>query len=143
MARALRLLALAAALIALAMLAPSGPLTRFDVWSYRTGLTVFRWCAYVAIVAAALGAIALLWPRSRARGIAAPAFAFILGLAVLYVPLKFQSQARAVPPINDISTDTDDPPRYMTTAQFAQALGSQVLATPTDQLIRAVLKLLV
>jgi uncharacterized protein (DUF1499 family) len=117
MARALRLLALAAALIALAMLALSGPLTRFDVWSYRTGLTAFRWCAYVAIAAAVLGAVALLWPRSRARGIAAPAFALILGLAVLYVPLEFQSRARAVPPINDISTDTDDPPRYMTTAR--------------------------
>ena len=117
MARALRFLGIAAALIALVMLALSGPLTRFDVWSYRTGLTVFRWCAYVAIAAAVLGAIALLWPRSRARGIAAPAFALILGLAVLYVPLQFQSQARAVPPINDITTDTDDPPRYMTTAR--------------------------
>jgi uncharacterized protein (DUF1499 family) len=38
----------------------------------------------------------------------------VLGLAVLYVPLEFRRQARAVPPINDIATDTDNPPRYMT-----------------------------
>ena len=43
-----------------------------------------------------------------------PMLALVVGLAVLYVPLQFRSQARAVPPINDISTDTDNPPRYMT-----------------------------
>jgi uncharacterized protein (DUF1499 family) len=127
MARALRIVALTAALVALAMLALSGPLTRFDIWSYRIGLTVFAWSAYAAIAAAVLAAAALLWPRSRERGIAAPAFALILAAAVLYVPLEFQSRARAVPRINDITTDTDDPPRYMTTvrpypgAEFARA----------------------
>jgi uncharacterized protein (DUF1499 family) len=111
----LRWLALVAALAALVLLALSGPLVRFDFWSYRLGLGAFRWSAYVAIAAALLAVLALAIPGARARGIGAPIIALVLGLAVLYVPLEFQRQARSVPPINDISTDTVNPPRYMTT----------------------------
>jgi uncharacterized protein (DUF1499 family) len=113
----LRPLALAAALVALAMLALSGPLVRFDLWSYRTGLSVFRWSVYVGLAAAVLAAIALLLPSVRARGLALPLIALVLGLAALYPPIAFLQRARAVPPINDITTDTANPPRYMTTAR--------------------------
>lgn len=110
----LRPLALAAALVALAMLALSGPLVRFDVWSYRTGLTAFRSSVYVSIGAAVLALLALALPTVRARGALLPVSALVLGLASLYPPLAFLQRALAVPPINDISTDTVDPPRYMT-----------------------------
>jgi len=111
----LRPLALVLALIALAMLALSGPGVRFGIWSYGFGLlTVFAWAAYVAIAAALIAALALAIPKTRARGALMPMLALVLGLAVLYVPLEFRRQARAVPPINDISTDTENPPRYMT-----------------------------
>jgi uncharacterized protein (DUF1499 family) len=113
----LRPLALAAALVALAMLALSGPLVRFDLWSYRTGLSVFRWSVYVGLAAAVLAAIALLLPSVRARGLALPLIALVLALAALYPPIAFLQRARAVPPINDITTDTANPPRYMTTAR--------------------------
>ena len=113
----LRPLALAAALVALAMLALSGPLVRFDLWSYRTGLTVFRWSAYVSIAAALLAIAALLAPSARARGVTLPIVALVLGLAALYPPLAFLQRAQAVPPINDITTDTQNPPRYMTTTR--------------------------
>jgi len=43
--------------------------------------------------------------------------ALVIGLAVLYVPLQFLQRARAVPPINDITTDTENPPRYMTASR--------------------------
>jgi uncharacterized protein (DUF1499 family) len=113
----LRPLALLLALAALLMLALSGPGVRFELWSYRTGLTVFRWTAYVAIAAALVAAIALAIPKVRARGLVLPMVALLVGLAVLYVPLRFLQNARAVPPINDITTDTDNPPRYMTAAR--------------------------
>src|SRR5690349_10970688 len=123
----LRPLALVVALVALGMLALSGPLTRFDVWSYRTGLTAFRYSTYVGIAAAVLGALALLLPAVRARGAKLPIVALLIGLLVLYPPFAFLKRARAVPPINDITTDTANPPRYMTTtrpypgAEFARA----------------------
>jgi uncharacterized protein (DUF1499 family) len=110
----LRPLALALALVALALLALSGPGVRFQLWAYGMGFTLFAWAAYVAIAAALVAAITLAIPKARARGIWMPMLALVLGLAVLYVPLEFRRQARAFPPINDITTDTENPPRYMT-----------------------------
>jgi len=114
MLASLRPLALIVSLVALLMLALSGPGVRFDLWSYRGGLLVFRWTAYIAIAGALLAAIALAIPGVRRRGVLVPMLALVIGLGVLYVPLRFLQQARAVPPINDISTDTQNPPRYMT-----------------------------
>ena len=113
----LRPLSLLVALVALVMLALSGPGVRFELWSYRTGLILFRWTAYVAIAASLVAALALAIPKVRAQGFLLPMLALVIGLAVLYVPLRFLQQARAVPPINDISTDTENPPRYMTAAR--------------------------
>src|SRR5207244_13554237 len=71
----------------------------------------------VALAAALVAAIAPAIPKVRARGLVLPTAALLVGLAVLYVPLRFLQSARAVPPINDITTDTDNPPRYMTAAR--------------------------
>src|SRR5438105_12711355 len=104
----LRPLALAAALVALGMLILSGPLVRFDIWSYRTGLSVFRWSAYAGIAAAVLAVAALLLPSVRSRGATLPIVALLLCLISLYPPIAFLQRARAVPPINDITTDTEN-----------------------------------
>jgi len=142
----LRPLALVLALIALVMLALSGPGVRFELWDYRVGFTVFAWAAYVAIAGAFVAALALALPKVRVRGMLMPMLALVLGLAVLYVPLEFRREARAVPPINDITTDTENPPRYMTStrsypgAEFARQqraaypdIGPVLLAVPPAQ----------
>src|SRR5258708_19589906 len=110
----LRPLAPVLALAALLTLALSGPGVRFGLWSYGTGITVFRYTAYLAVAAALVAAIALAIPRVRAGGALLPMVALLVSLAVLYVPLQFLQRARAVPPINDITTATENPPRYMT-----------------------------
>lgn len=110
----MRRIALLAALVALLLLAASGPGVRFDVFSYRVGLGLFRWAAYLGLAAALLGAVALALPGARRAGVAVPIVALLVGLAVFYVPFEFQRTARSVPSINDISTDTENPPPYMT-----------------------------
>jgi hypothetical protein len=110
----IRAAALAVALIALAMLAASGPGTRFELFGYRTGLTLFGWASFAGMAAAALAVGSLAWRPARARGVGLPVVCLILGLAVAYVPIQFRQNARAVPPINDITTDTENPPQYMT-----------------------------
>jgi uncharacterized protein (DUF1499 family) len=112
--KALRPAALVLALAALAMLAVSGPATRFDLWSYRAGLGAFRWAGYVGIAAAVLAVVVLAIPSTRRAGISAPALALVIGLAVFYVPFQFQRLAASVPRINDITTDTANPPQFMT-----------------------------
>jgi uncharacterized protein (DUF1499 family) len=115
--RWLRPLALVLALVALALLALSGPGVRFELFSYRVGLTLFRWCAYAGIAAMLLAALALAVPAARRRGMALPIVAFLIGALAFGVPFRFQQDARAVPPINDITTDTQNPPKYMTASR--------------------------
>jgi len=110
----IRALALTVALVALVLLAASGTSVRFDLLGYRWGLTIFGWAFYVGLAAAALAVVLLAWPGSRARGVGLPVLCLILGLGVAYVPFQFRQMARAVPPINDITTDTENPPQYMT-----------------------------
>ena len=107
-------LALAVALVALAALALSGPGTRFDLFGYRTGLTMFRWSAWIGIAAMVLAVVALLGPSVRARGLAMPVIALVMGALAWAAPYQLQRQASGVPPINDITTDTANPPAYMT-----------------------------
>jgi hypothetical protein len=112
--RLLRILAVVLALAALAALVLSGPGTRFDAWSYRVGLALFRGAAYLGLASALAAVLVLALPRARRAGVAMPVLALLLGLAVFYVPYQVQRGARSLPPINDISTDTQSPPQFMT-----------------------------
>jgi uncharacterized protein (DUF1499 family) len=108
---------LVVALIALAMLALSGPGLRFGLFDYRAGLTLFRVSAYVGIAAMVLGVVVLALPAARKRGIVLPLVALLLGAVAFGVPFNFQQTASSVPRINDITTDMENPPQYMTTAR--------------------------
>jgi uncharacterized protein (DUF1499 family) len=103
-------LALVVAVLALALVLLAGPGSRMGWWTFRTGLTVvLRWAAYAGIGAAVLAILALL--LGGRRGLAA--IALLVGLAAVAPPMMFQRTAQSVPPIHDISTDTDDPPRFV------------------------------
>jgi uncharacterized protein (DUF1499 family) len=90
---------------------------------YRTGavelgtaFTLLRWGAYLAIagaVASLLALVVLLVAR-RAPGLLALAVAgILLGVALFGYPALQLSQARSVPAIHDITTDTVDPPAFV------------------------------
>jgi uncharacterized protein (DUF1499 family) len=99
------------ALTGLALLAVSGPGVRFELFGYRTGLTLFRWSGHVGLAAVVLAAILLLWPRVRAAWLVLP---LLIGALTWSVPFQLQRQASGMPPINDITTDTANPPAFMT-----------------------------
>jgi hypothetical protein len=150
--RALRPIAFLLALAALLALACSGPGTRFDAFSYRVGLGLFRWAAYLGLAAALVAVAVLAVPRARRGGIVLPVIALLVGLAAFYVPFQFQRAARSVPSINDITTDTQHPPQFMTGprpypgAEFARRqqaaypdLRAATLAVPPAQAFRRAL----
>ncbi len=108
-ARILLLLALVAA-IALLL---AGPGTRLGWWDFRTGFSVMRWAAFLGLATAAMSLGLLAWPRTRRTAPWAFAFAAAIGVGVAAVPLNGLRQARSVPPIHDISTDTAQPPAFV------------------------------
>jgi uncharacterized protein (DUF1499 family) len=106
----LRLAAVSLAVAAALLLALSGLGARFGVWSFATGFLLLRAAAYVGLAACAAALIALALPRYRSGWIV---LALIVGAVSAYLPWHHYSRARSVPPINDISTDTETPPEFV------------------------------
>jgi hypothetical protein len=113
MARMLRRLlssgALVTALLAGGALLVAAVGVWLDLWTFRTGFTVLRYGAWVAVVALVLSALSLLVGPSRGRAMVA----LIIAALAVWLPWSWQEQARSVPPIHDISTDLDDPPAFV------------------------------
>ena len=101
------------ALLSLTLLAISGPGVRLGLWPFPFGFQVMRWAAYCGLAAAAAAVIGLAVPMWRARGLRAFAFTIVLGSGVAYFPWNMLQQAKALPPIHDISTDLSDPPVFL------------------------------
>lgn len=100
-------LALALGLVALLLLVACGPGVRFGLWSYPTGFLLLRAAVFAGGAAALVSITALLLAPARSL---MSVLALLLGLAASALPLEFQRRARAVPPINDISTAGDTVP---------------------------------
>ena len=118
-----RAFTLALALASVAMLLASGPGTRLGLWTWQTGFAWVKWGFYAGAGAGvcALVMVALLaLPRFRARPWI-PVLSLCLALGAIVPPLALLSQAKNVPRIHDISTDTDDPPAFVTLLPQRQA----------------------
>jgi uncharacterized protein (DUF1499 family) len=105
-----------AILAALALLAAllAGTGARLDVWTFTTGFKLLRWGTIVALAALALSLAALYITvfRRRRRGTSLALLGVVLAVTTVTPPLLWLQRARTVPMIHDISTDTDNPPRF-------------------------------
>lgn len=106
--------------LALATLAALGALGsglgyRWEIWPLGTAFAVLRWSAYTGLAAGAVSLIAAaLALRGRPRrGLLLPLVGLLGGVAVAAVPYGHLRIARSVPPIHDITTDTEEPPRFV------------------------------
>lgn len=103
-------LLLAAIAVLLLALTPIG--WRSGWWGLGFSLlTLMAYSAYFGIAAAVVSLVALLLLRSTigGHGIAVALVALIIGGVTAYVPWHYLAQARSAPPINDITTDTENP----------------------------------
>ena len=113
-----RLFTLALAVFALLLLLVSGPGAKHGWFDWRTGLYAFQFAAYLGLLAAAFAIVLVLFmahPRHRARPWL-PVAALCIGLLAATPPIILRGQAKQVPPIHDITTDTKDPPAFVTLA---------------------------
>jgi uncharacterized protein (DUF1499 family) len=99
-------------LLAFVMLIAAGTGTRLGLWDFRFGFQLLRWSAYFGIAGAGLGLVALLW-RPAGSSLLRPLVAVVLGAAAAAVPWRWQEQAKRVPPIHDVTTDTEHPPEFV------------------------------
>lgn len=115
-----------AVLSALALVA-SGFGSRYGVWDWRFGFQLVSWSFYAGLATAALVLLMLVVPRVRAGHGWGLAAALVIGLGVAYFPWHWVQAARAIPSINDITTDTANPPTFV--AVVPLRAGSPVSTT--------------
>jgi len=101
------------ALLTAATLVAAGFGARFGVWDFRLGLQLVRWSEYTGLATVGLALIALVIPRWRSGRVGLLIAALVVGACVAYVPWQWFQGARSVPPINDITTDTENPPAFV------------------------------
>ena len=105
---------LALATVAGLALLLAGPGHRFGWWSLGTGFGIIRFAAYGGIAAAAVSAAALILAplRGQRRGMFRALAGLVIGLITVGVPAYYLHTARSVPPIHDVTTDTENPPAF-------------------------------
>lgn len=110
------ILSLAAGLVAgsLALLAVSGPGYGAGYWSLPGGFLLLRTAAIGGIAGGLLGLTALRWRPMLTRGAWLGLAGILAGAMVASaVPAGWARTGRTVPPIHDITTDTQDPPQFV------------------------------
>jgi uncharacterized protein (DUF1499 family) len=120
------------ALAVLALLALAiGPLGwRLGWWHYRFA---FSWllpaAAYAGLAAAAVSILALVfgWSHLGGRGVGLAAVAIALGAVVAYMPWQYSRLRGVLPPIHDITTDTENPPAFVAALKL-RPQGSNTVA---------------
>jgi uncharacterized protein (DUF1499 family) len=91
-------------------------------WNFRTGFTILRWSAYLAIVAglmSATGGVAASF-RGGKTALFLSIAGFLLSLAVIGTAGSWWATAKRVPVIHDISTDTENPPSFVVIPSIRQ-----------------------
>lgn len=88
---------------------------RLGWWDFRPAFTLLRWAAYSGLVGAALSllGIFLARPGSSRRGFSFAVAGLVIGLVVAGLPWQWWQKAQRVPPIHDITTDTETPPVFV------------------------------
>jgi hypothetical protein len=95
-------------LVAALLVVLAGPLMAWGLIGWQAGLGLF----VMAALLAGLGAVFCLYSLFRRRGSLGVALAAAAGIAAAVVPIAVVANARAYPPINDITTDPANPPAF-------------------------------
>jgi uncharacterized protein (DUF1499 family) len=106
-------LALSGAALGVLALAPLG--VRLEWWHYGVGLyRLMPVSGFVAVGAVGLSVLTLAraWSRLSLRSRVMLFVALVLGAGLVYVPGQYAFRRSHFPAIHDITTDTDNPPKF-------------------------------
>ena len=111
----LPLIAATCSIISVILLVSSGFGTRLGLWTFRTGFSLLKFSAYCGLGCALLSLFSgVICARRRrfAQAIISLA-AFGCGIFAFGLPYSWKLKAQSYPRIHDISTDLDNPPKFV------------------------------
>ena len=93
----------------------AGPGYRFEIWGLGTGIQAIRWAATVAAAILFLSLVGTLMARHRGMKHASNLFivAIAISLLISVPPTLLWYRGKSLPHMHDISTDIENPPRYV------------------------------
>jgi len=116
------------AIFALLMVGGAGPAYRLGLVDLTDAFVLMRWGAWMGL-AALLVALIGAWitrPGAQKRGFALTLAGAVAGAAAFGVPFALLQSAKASPPIHDITTDTENPPRFVAIVALRQGSPNSV-----------------
>lgn len=124
-------------IVAALLMGGAGPAYRGEWVSLSTSFTLLRQGAQLAVAAAGLGLLALVVAGlcRRWRPALVGALVIAAGVAMVVPPWQLMQRAQVVPPIHDITTDTQDPPAFEALADAREAAPNAV-AYPGEAVAR-------
>jgi uncharacterized protein (DUF1499 family) len=109
-------LAVALTVLALVLLALAPLGWRLGLWHFRfsffTLMTYSGWLAVAGVVVSVIAVVCALASLVDRRGAIQAVIALIVSGILVYVPWQWNQIRTTVPPIHDITTDTDNPPAF-------------------------------
>ena len=116
------------AVFALLMVAGAGPAYKLRLIDLTDTFTLMRWGAWMGLGAASVALIGggITRPGAQRRGFALTLAAAVAGAVAFGVPFAMLQSAKASPPIHDITTDTENPPRFVTVIPLRQGSPNSV-----------------
>ncbi|MGD8641645.1 MAG: DUF1499 domain-containing protein [Gammaproteobacteria bacterium] len=103
-----------AAVVAALVAILSGMGSRLGWWPFGAGFAVLQWGVYIAIAAAATSLLGIIVarPATEREGLYRAIIGLVIAAPVIVIPLLWKQTAQEVPPIHDITTDMENPPRF-------------------------------
>jgi uncharacterized protein (DUF1499 family) len=121
---------LACGLAGIAVLAASAAGYRLAWWPLATALSLAEYAAYAALLGLvlALAGLGLALRRRAWRGVVLGLLGLVAALPVVVMAAQWVYAGRTYPPINDISTDTADPPVFWDMPNPSEYPGGETAA---------------
>jgi uncharacterized protein (DUF1499 family) len=106
----------------------AGPGYRLGWWRLAAAFGTLRWAVMVdvAVIVIALAAAILAYKVGDRRALFVSLAGLILSVAVAMPPIYLWQQAEALPEIHDISTDTNNPPRFVAIVPFRKGASNSI-----------------
>ena len=104
-----------AALVALLMVGGAGPAYRLNLVDLGGAFALLRWGAWTGLVVAFIALVGawITRPGTPSRGFALALAGVVIAAAAFCVPFAMLQSAKKSPPIHDITTDMENPPRFV------------------------------
>ena len=125
-------LAVTLGVVSLLALAAAGPVHHMGLVGLTGAFGVLKWAVFGAIATLVLSAIGIIVAARRRYGMSTAVTAMLMALSAIGSIGALAWKASRVPPIHDISTDTEHPPRFVAVLPLrAAALNPVEYGGPT------------